>query len=125
MRSPDSTGLGLRALIPVTAEAVLVTTDFGPGVKPVALPVNPAAGLPGKGVGTRRAGHNGTGHSPAIESMMTHRTHPMYENSPEWSGKAAFMNGAVVVRSEWDRRHRAVRARDAGPRPTSETDGAA
>jgi len=82
------------------AEAVLVTTDFGPEVKPIAFTMNPAAGLPGESVGDRRAGHNGTEHVPAMKGLMASRANPVYENSPAWSGEAAFMNGVVVVRSD-------------------------
>jgi hypothetical protein len=84
----------------VFAEAVLVTNDFGPEVKPIAVSANPTAGLSGKSVGDRRAGHNGTEHVPAMKGMMAHRTNPMYENSPARSGKTAFMNGVVFVRSD-------------------------
>jgi len=51
--SPDGT-LSTRSHR-LGAEAVLVTSDFGPRVKPIAFTMNPAAGLPGKSVGDRRA----------------------------------------------------------------------
>ena len=84
----------------VFAEAVLVTRDFGPEVKPIAVSVNPAAGLPGKSVGDRRAGDNGTERFPAMKGLMARRANPMYENSPACSGKTAFMNGVVVAWSD-------------------------
>jgi len=63
----------------VGAEAVLVTNDFGPGVVPVALPVNPAAGLVEKSARTRGAGGRNV---PAMRPPTLHRTRLMYQGSP-------------------------------------------
>jgi hypothetical protein len=69
-------------------------------VKPIAFVMNPTAGLPGESVGDRRAGPNDTEQLPAMKGVMASRANPMYENSPAQSGKTAFMNGVVFVRSD-------------------------
>jgi len=96
--SPDGT-LSTRSHR-LGAEAVLVTSDFGPRVKPIAFTTNPAAGLPGESVGNRRAGPTDTEHLPAMKGLTASRANPMYENSPAHSGKTAFMNDVVFVRSD-------------------------